>query len=344
MSLAESRSRRGATIVRCTEEVPARARRDYWNDTISVPFPGLAVDWPTDRPIHARLKSRPFADLRVTEIVNTLGRADYAPSSSGATNEYLLVLELADGERYTHAGHEVVQRSNDLILLDTARPFKAEFPRGLHILVWHLPRDVISPLLAAPDRVVGAHIAGDHGLGAVLACYARSLVSEAGRVGASRCSREAPAPAGDAARFDTVTQRSLGLHLCSLLALALGASRQASETRHAGYRIARRQQILVYAEAHFREADLTAGRAARDLKMSERWLHALLADHETGFAAWVARRRTEECMRLLQDAAFDHLPITEIALRCGFGDLSTFNRRFRARFGMTPREARRARS
>jgi transcriptional regulator GlxA family with amidase domain len=32
--------------------------------------------------------------------------------------------------------------------------------------------------------------------------------------------------------------------------------------------------------------------------------------------------------------------IAEIALGCGFGDISNFNRTFRAEFGMTPREYR----
>ncbi|MBZ9674035.1 helix-turn-helix domain-containing protein [Mesorhizobium sp. ES1-3] len=346
MSLMESPPRQSAAIVRCTEDVPPRLRRDYWNDTISVPFPGIAVDWSSSVPIYAQLKSRAFADARVTEIVNTPGRVTYTPPLSSTRNDYLLVLELAGSERYTQANHEIVQEPNDLILLDAAQPFEAEFPQGLHILVWHLPREMVAPLLAAPERAACAHIAGDHGLGAVLAGYARSLVGEVGRFEAARCRccrREAPMPAEDASQFDAITQRSLELHLCSLAALALGASEEAWEMRHAGYRTARRQQILTYVEAHLRQADLTVARAARDLKMSSRWLHALLADHETSFAALVARRRVEECHKRLQDPTRDHLSITEIALRSGFNDLSTFNRRFLAHYGMTPREVRRAR-
>ena len=33
-------------------------------------------------------------------------------------------------------------------------------------------------------------------------------------------------------------------------------------------------------------------------------------------------------------------PITDVALDSGFGDLSTFNRRFRAVFGVSPRQFR----
>ena len=36
------------------------------------------------------------------------------------------------------------------------------------------------------------------------------------------------------------------------------------------------------------------------------------------------------------------MTVTDVALACGFGDLSHFNRYFRARFGLTPREIRKA--
>jgi AraC-like DNA-binding protein len=45
--------------------------------------------------------------------------------------------------------------------------------------------------------------------------------------------------------------------------------------------------------------------------------------------------------RMLSDPRYAHRAIGEIALAVGFGDLSTFNRDFRRRFGMTPSGVRR---
>jgi len=42
----------------------------------------------------------------------------------------------------------------------------------------------------------------------------------------------------------------------------------------------------------------------------------------------------------LLDPRFDHLSITEIALRQGFNDIPHFSRQFRARYGYPPRMAR----
>lgn len=101
-------------------------------------------------------------------------------------------------------------------------------------------------------------------------------------------------------------------------------------------RACQRQRILSYAQTHLRDPGLSAQRAARELGMSRRWLHALLADWSIGFAGFVATRRLEQCRVLLADPGHSHLSITQIAFLAGFNDLSTFYRRFHNRYGTTP--------
>jgi AraC-like DNA-binding protein len=48
-------------------------------------------------------------------------------------------------------------------------------------------------------------------------------------------------------------------------------------------------------------------------------------------------RLRRAAMRLVQEES----SVLEIAFECGFGDLSNFNRSFRAEFGMSPRAFRR---
>lgn len=147
----------------------------------------------------------------------------------------------------------------------------------------------------------------------------------------------------EAATTNPPERRALLAHLCGLAALGLGAAAPAREARHLSYRAAQRQRVLAYIEAHFGDRNLSATRAASDLKVSRRGLYDLLGDDERGFAALVSRRRVEECARLLAEPTLDDVSITAIAWRCGFRDLSTFNRRFRAQCGTSPREFRRDR-
>ncbi len=57
------------------------------------------------------------------------------------------------------------------------------------------------------------------------------------------------------------------------------------------------------------------------------------------FTEWLNRYRLSMAARLL---LISDAPVTEVAGETGFGNLSYFNRTFRARYGMTPREYRRS--
>ena len=56
---------------------------------------------------------------------------------------------------------------------------------------------------------------------------------------------------------------------------------------------------------------------------------------------FVLDRRLARVHRMLADPRHAHSAIGDIALAAGFGDISTFNREFRRRFGMTPSDVRR---
>jgi len=58
------------------------------------------------------------------------------------------------------------------------------------------------------------------------------------------------------------------------------------------------------------------------------------------FDGWVLVSRLGECRAALRDQGQKALNISDIAFRWGFNDLSYFNRSFRGRFEMTPRQWR----
>ena len=79
---------------------------------------------------------------------------------------------------------------------------------------------------------------------------------------------------------------------------------------------------------------------ARRLGISARYIHDLL--HETGItlSERVLELRLQKARALLSDARNDRLKVSDIALACGFNEVSYFNRRFRARFGASPTQYR----
>jgi AraC family transcriptional regulator of adaptative response / DNA-3-methyladenine glycosylase II len=79
---------------------------------------------------------------------------------------------------------------------------------------------------------------------------------------------------------------------------------------------------------------------AAQVGLGERQLRRLFRRHlgETPVAV-AQRRRALRARRLLEDTA---LPVTEVALRAGFGSIRRFNSALRAAFGAPPRALRRA--
>ncbi|GHE75765.1 transcriptional activator RhrA [Camelimonas fluminis] len=93
-------------------------------------------------------------------------------------------------------------------------------------------------------------------------------------------------------------------------------------------------------EARLTDQGLNARQVAEQHGISLRYLQKLFSDEMLTFSDFVLQRRLERAMRMLQSREGDHLSISGIAFTVGFGDLSYFNRTFRRRFGVPPRQAR----
>lgn len=299
----------------------AAASQGYWRNRICSALPGLSLDWLEPGPVHARLDTRRFGEALLIDGANAPVRVERRLPPGTPDGGFQLVLHTAGRGRYRCGGHEIDQQPGDLILLDTDHRFSVTHPEGTRLLIWSLPRRMLDPLLSEPELRGARHIKGNRGNGAVLREYARALAREA-------------------AYLDNTQQRPLCQQLCMLTARSLERAPDTKATRRQTARTRLRQQLLAYIETHLRQPRLTATRAAEALGISRRTLYDLLGETGEGFAARLNRRRLEEGRKLLADRNYAHLSIAEVAYHSGFGDLSTFHRRFRKQYRMTPGEMR----
>ncbi|MGW0171359.1 helix-turn-helix domain-containing protein [Streptomyces sp. NPDC003343] len=100
-------------------------------------------------------------------------------------------------------------------------------------------------------------------------------------------------------------------------------------------------RILAYLRRHLTEPDLTPERVAAEHAMSRRHLYAVLGRAGISLEQWLIERRLERARALLASPSYRGLTVAAVAARCGFGSASPFTRRFRAAYGLTPREWRR---
>jgi AraC-like DNA-binding protein len=129
----------------------------------------------------------------------------------------------------------------------------------------------------------------------------------------------------------------IGATLIDLVALALGAGRDAGEfARLHGRRAALLREIVAEIKAGFANANFSVGRIAAKLGVSPRTVQDLLYESGRNFSERVMELRLQRARTMLTSPRCDGLKVIEIAHACGFNEVSYFNRCFRRRFGDTP--------
>jgi AraC-like DNA-binding protein len=203
--------------------------------------------------------------------------------------------------------------AGDVALLDSSQPYVIEASGSIDALWVAVPRYRVDGRLPNPHEQLGQRICGSTGSGAL----ASNLLLDA--------YHQAPQlPVGTATR--------IGNTLLDLLALALPAAEQPMASRAS----TRLQRALNYIEEHLCDPTLTAQRVASAQAMSTRYLNTLFQRKATSSARWIRLRRLERCRAELQSPGARNETVAAIALRCGFSDISTFNRAFKREYGLAP--------
>jgi AraC-like DNA-binding protein len=128
-------------------------------------------------------------------------------------------------------------------------------------------------------------------------------------------------------------------HVYDLLAVALGATRDAMElAKMRGVRAARLAAIKHSVRENL--SRITLADITLHHRVSPRYVQMLFEEEGTTFTEFVLEERLAYARRLLASPRSAGRKIIDIAFSCGFSDISYFNRKFRARFGASPREVR----
>ena len=76
------------------------------------------------------------------------------------------------------------------------------------------------------------------------------------------------------------------------------------------------------------------------LGLTPRNLQRLFESEGTTFSEFLLSQRLNRAHRMLTEPRLAQNPVGSVAYDAGFGDLSYFNRSFKRRYGMTPRDVR----
>jgi AraC-like DNA-binding protein len=137
------------------------------------------------------------------------------------------------------------------------------------------------------------------------------------------------------------TQELAVCHVYDLLAITLGASRDAAASaRERGVGAALLCAIKADIKTNFMNGDLSVADFAARHRVTPRYIQILFEREGTTFTRFMRDQRIGVAHQMLANRRFDDRRIIDIALACGFSDLSFFNRVFRAHYGATPTDIR----
>jgi AraC-like DNA-binding protein len=130
-------------------------------------------------------------------------------------------------------------------------------------------------------------------------------------------------------------------HMHDLIAATIRAGRDGRAMAEGrGVAAARLRAIMTDIGAHLADSDLSAAEIAERHRVTPRYVHKLFEG--LTFSSFVLGLRLSRAHRILSNPHFVDRTISSVAFDVGFGDLSYFNRAFRRRYAVTPRDIKRS--
>ena len=223
-----------------------------------------------------------------------------------------------------HLGRTLNMGRGDGVILTGAEPASFGGPAQDCVNLLRVPVRLLSPLVADLEGVYGRTIPANSPALQLLVAYVGILENM------------------DAAAAHDL-ERQMVTHIHDLMALAIGATRDALEiAKSRGARAARLRAIKRDIANWLDQPDLSVATIAVQHRVKPRWIQRLFESEGTTFTEYVLAQRLVRAHRLLTDARHAGEKISAIALDVGFGDVSYFNRVFRRRYGVAPSELRAA--
>lgn len=214
-------------------------------------------------------------------------------------------------------GHQEQVKPGDVVVFDTARPYRLALADSCDVVVIGVPRIMIGAHADRISRTTAMPLASDRGIRAILSTFLSSLSDHV-------CDLSS----------------SAGPDLADALVALLIAGFVRTTAERVDTKTNLRDRIIAYVRANLADSTLSVQSVARRHGISVRYLHQLFQQQERTFAAWIRHERLLRIRRDLTDPAQAHLTTTTITLRWGISDPSHISRAVKAEFGRTTAELR----
>lgn len=277
-----------------------------------------------NRPLHASETNLHLPSIRMASVFGTSQIVERSESFIADNPTGVIAIFFAtEGEAFFyHRGGHVSLRPGQAIVYDADRPFIRGFNNRFRELVLTVPKtlylDMVGPKGLELPAIFEFGPAGNPGeqalarlVNAALKQLEIGLVQPSGDAG------------GTAKPWGEVEEEAI-----SLVRNMFGGGLESGE----GLISAAKNFI----EVNIGDRQLSPGRIAAAVGISERQLGRIFADADTTVGQFILRYRLGLAKGMLSDRGQDVVSIGDVGKGLGFASPSHFSRTFRERFGMTP--------
>jgi AraC-like DNA-binding protein len=306
-----------------TDGVAPGEREGFWRQALSETFVPMTVGAVTQDRFGGSIRAEWIGRLMVAEVASTAQDVQRTSREISRTDdEYLQIAMVSRGvARVAQDGREVVLGPGDYAIHETTRPFRWTFGGDWEVGVFTLPRGSVGLSEAESRLLTARRLDGQAGITGVVSRFLRDL----GRHADSLCG--------------TQSERVLA-DVTDLVVALLSAWGDDSEVVRSSLQRSLMLRIKDYIEGRLADPTLGPDEIAAAVSISTRYLHRLFAAEDRSVGQYVRGLRLQRCRRDLLDPRLADRSVAAIAFGWGFGDLSGFNRAFKAAYGVTPRELR----
>lgn len=301
---------------------PGNAREfELWRDGLRPLFTMDALDAASRSSFAIEATSYQFSDVAIVSGHSSaaLFQRDPLTIARGGLDHISLVIHTEGGCTLDVEGRSTEVHPGDVCFLDLSRQVTLRAPDYASLTLL-LPRAALQPYVADLDALHGRILRKSRPLNAMLVGHLQTLFAQAPTLNAAD---------GDAAAKGTA----------ALIAAFAGASDDGREVIARSSSAATLLTIRQHIDKHLGDLDMGPESLCRQFGVSRATLFRAF-EPMGGVRRHILQRRLARARRLITDPAGADQRVGAIALQCGFGNTSVFNRAFQRAFGMSPTELR----
>jgi AraC family transcriptional regulator, positive regulator of tynA and feaB len=306
-----------------TDAVKSTERDEFWTDIVSRHVTPIQIEPTGSSALRGEIHAIPVGAAAIAQVSGQGMRALHtrAHVARGAAHLHAACVHLHGETRIERHGTITALQPGDIFITDSREEFTLDLGRPWRHLVIALPTDWLDTRRAGRKKIAGAVIRNSPlarlWAGHLSAAFAQGgCISQAAATMFVRHSVELLVELLDETDAEHLSQtdawrRAVYLHACQLIAF------------------------------RYAEAGLNPEHIARAIGISSRTLMRIFAANKETIMQRVLDERIRQAAKLLTAPVAANRSVTEIALICGFNDVSHFGRSFAARMHATPTEWRR---